>query len=456
MSRFDQSLWAYVSASLERRQIEDAIGTLTALAEKSPEDAMVRRACVIALMEAERYQESLAHLEWLYARDDGKDSITLHRFATALHCSGKFSRCLDICNEAIALYPQFSQMYSLRGGTWQAFGEFDKMMADCRKGAALDSNNLHAQYALALRELMVSNLTRGFEGYSERMFDSDEEPIPFYDIPSWEGEDLDDKILLLIWEQGVGDMVMFASLFPYLKSLGARLIITVPQKMHMLFARSFPGCEVVVVRDGDMVAQLSERAHYSVLMGNLIEMCLPKYRPVKHPPYLKANPDRIAELRKKYIALDSAKKRLVGIAWHTTNAQTGIMRTIALSQWQPLFDISGAQFICLQYSPPEALPPALYRDPDIDAFADIDGLAAQIAAMDEVITIQNATAHLAGALGIPTTLLLSSASDWRWGVGSEKSAWYDTVQIVRQKDPLIWQPVMEQVAASLRTRIGPA
>lgn len=454
MSRLDAPLWTFLSTCLAHGEHEQAITTLEPLVKTHPDDVMLRRAYVSALMAADRHRNALPHLAWLHAREDGKDQETYHRYALCLHLAGEFKKCLGICDQGLATHPNFSQLYALRGGTWQAFGEFGKMMEDCRKAVDLDPDNVHARYALSLRELMTSNLTVGFEGYNDRVFEPHEEPIPFFDLPNWEGEDLHGKTLLLVWEQGIGDMIMFASFIPYLQSLGAKLIITVPEKLQALFVRSFPACEVTVVRDGTMEEALTQRADYMALMGSLIELCLPHYRPAEHPPYLTADKERAARLRETYLRHAPGKRYLVGIAWHTTNPFTGVLRNIPLAQWQPLFEVEGVQYVSLQYgSAGEAPLPALLFDSAVDAFTDLEALAAQMMAMDEIVTIQNATAHLAGALGVPTTLLLSSASDWRWGIGGDKGAWYDSVTILRQKEPLVWQPVMEDVAKRVKEKM---
>lgn len=413
------------------------------------DNIIARRAEALALMNAERYAEALPHLAWLNAREDGKDRETYFKTALCLHLAGEFRKCLAVCDEALAAHPDFSQLYALRGGTWQVFGEYDKMLEDCRRAVAIDPDNADARYALSLRELMTSNLTRGFEGYNDRMFSPDEQPVPFFRLPSWEGEAIRGKRLLVVWEQGVGDILMFAGFIPYLLAQGAKLILTVPEKLEALFSRSFPSAEVAVVRNAKTEAALEKRADYAVLMGHLIELCLPRYRPVEHPPYLLEDKTRAARLRQRYLARDASKPRLVGIAWHTTNPLTGIVRNIPPEQWKPIFAVPGIQFVSLQYGDHSALPEAVLQDPEIDAYRDVDALAAQISAMDEVITIQNATAHLAGALGVKTTLLLSSASDWRWGIGQNKGAWYDSVTILRQKEPLLWKPVLEDAAAAL-------
>ncbi len=450
MNPRDDALWAFVECAIAKGEATEALHTLELLLSDFPHESTLRRAAVLCLMDLHRYHDAATHLAWLYRHGEAQDPQSYHKFALCLHLSGEFHQCLAICDEALARYPQFSQLFALRGGTWQVLGDYEKMMADCRTAAALDPNNVHARYALALRELMVSNLKKGFAGYADRLFEEHEQPVPFYGLPSWEGEDLRDKTLVVVWEQGIGDIVMFAGFIPYLEQRGARLILTVPEKLYALFARSFPHCEVAVVRTGDMEASLEERADYAVLMGNLMELCLPHYRPAQHPPYLRADHDRSTELRNRYLALHPDKNYLVGIAWHTSNPLTGFLRNIPLEQWRPIFDLPQLQCISLQYHPPATLPHAVYCDLAIDAFEDVDALAAQIMAMDEIITIQNATAHLAGALGMPTTLLLSSASDWRWGIHTSKGTWYDSVHIVRQEQPLIWQPVMAEVAQRLK------
>ncbi len=150
-------------------------------------------------------------------------------------------------------------------------------------------------------------------------------------------------------------------------------------------------------------------------------------------------------------------KRLIGISWHTENKDTFSQRNIPLNLWAPLFALPHLQFISLQYGAHhEALgiieqhfPGKVYVDPRVDAYADTDGLASQISAVDQVVSIQNATVHLAGALGKPTTLMLSAASDWRWGLDRTDSRWYRSVRIERQTKLLDWAPVIERVRVAL-------
>jgi hypothetical protein len=92
-------------------------------------------------------------------------------------------------------------------------------------------------------------------------------------------------------------------------------------------------------------------------------------------------------------------------------------------------------------------------DPEIDTIRDKDAWAAQIAAVDLVISIQNSAVHMAGALGVDTMILLSKCSDWRWGASIEKSPYYDSVEILRQQQYGDWKPVLDNAQSRLMERI---
>ena len=91
----------------------------------------------------------------------------------------------------------------------------------------------------------------------------------------------------------------------------------------------------------------------------------------------------------------------------------------------------------------------LLVDRSVDQFSDVDLFAAQIAAMDMVVTVDNSTAHLAGALGVPALVLLPFVSDWRWLQAREDSPWYPTLRLFRQPKVGDWQSVMQRVKSAL-------
>ena len=143
----------------------------------------------------------------------------------------------------------------------------------------------------------------------------------------------------------------------------------------------------------------------------------------------------------------------------------GWQKTIELLQWEPILRTPGVTFVNLQYGDTDAdvcavrdkLGVSVVTDPHIDRFNDIEGLAALIASLDLVITISNATAHVAGAVGKQCWVLARNAPLWYWGDTGDRAAFYDAVRVFRQARGGQWEPVIREAARALRqrTRRGP-
>jgi ADP-heptose:LPS heptosyltransferase len=223
-------------------------------------------------------------------------------------------------------------------------------------------------------------------------------------------------------------------------------------RLQPLFARSFPAAEVV--SGLDPARPSPENIAAQIPSGSLPSLFRTSHEAFActTSPYLIADPAAKATLRRRY----RDGRRLVGLAWHTKNKQSGSTRSINLSTLAPLFAAPGIRWISLQYGDHRALQSQaaaasaqLLIDPEIDQFTNIDSFAAQIAAMDLVITIDNSTAHLAGALGLPTWVMLPFAPDWRWLLDREDSPWYPGMRLFRQPSTDDWPSVVECVARDL-------
>ena len=145
----------------------------------------------------------------------------------------------------------------------------------------------------------------------------------------------------------------------------------------------------------------------------------------------------------------SAGRIRIGLAWagspvHVRDKERS-MPTAAL---EPLAALQGVAWHSFQFGPLEAvpLPGVIQLAPLLSTFSDS---ALAVAAMDLVITVDTALAHLAGALGIPTFLLLHAFPDWRWFLARQDSPWYPTMRIYRQPHPGDWESVLRQVLSDL-------
>ena len=160
--------------------------------------------------------------------------------------------------------------------------------------------------------------------------------------------------------------------------------------------------------------------------------------------------------RQKYLGGDTPPKLVVGIAWRSGNPTSGGRRTAELNLWQSILEVPGVRFVNLQYGDcaddiagaAEAFGADIVNDDEVDPSGALDVYAAQIAAVDLVVSIDNSAVHFAGALGVPTLMLLNYEPDWRWFGADEGNPWYESVAHIRQDEPGVWaQPYIALAAA---------
>jgi hypothetical protein len=273
-----------------------------------------------------------------------------------------------------------------------------------------------------------------------------------YPQPAWTGEKLASGSLLLWGEQGVGDEIMFAGLVPDALRTGNHCILDCEPRLNPLFTRSFPGVQVVsgcgpgLRPELEIAAQLPTGSLPGLFRKSSAEFAATK------SPYLVADPAEREQFRGRY----ADGRRLIGLAWQTNNRKTARFRSISLSRFAPLFALPDTRWVSLQYgrhgkleNQIQAASAPLLFDHTVDQLKNIDAFAAQVAALDLVITIDNSTAHLAGALGVPVWVMLPFAPDWRWLLEREDSPWYPAVRLFRQPQPGDWQSVIEKVESAL-------
>jgi Tfp pilus assembly protein PilF len=395
-------------------------------------------------------------------------AITIHEkgasyhsnLGTVLQAQGKLEEALASYERALALRPDLAEVHTNRGNILRTLGKLDEAMASHERGLSLSPGLTEARYNLGLAQLHRGYYASGWGNFESRWQSRDfGTPMRVYPQPLWTGETLVAGRLLIWGEQGVGDEVMFAGLIPEVVRAGNRCLLDCDSRLKSLFARSFPGVDVIT--KDDRIQSDPSHSREEEILAHLPSGSLPKlFRATSAAfaattsPYLTADKVQRDRFRARYADPDG--RRLVGLAWHTKNPSTGRYRSVDLSLLAPLFARPDIRWVSLQYGDHDELErqaaaagAPIFIDRSVDQFADIDIFAAQLAAMDMVVTIDNSTAHLAGALGIPTFVLLPSACDWRWLEAREDSPWYPTVSLIRQTRPGDWQSVVQRLRSAM-------
>jgi tetratricopeptide (TPR) repeat protein len=319
----------------------------------------------------------------------------------------------------------------------------------------------HWNFALAL--LTRGDFEQGWQHYEWRER-ANQVSIDPYPQPRWNGEPLADRRLLIHAEQGLGDEILFASCYEDLLRLGGHCVFASDPRLAPLLRRSFPAATIVGFqrRKDRQTVKLDQAVDWQIAAGSLPKMFRRRAEDFpRRRRFLTADPALVLRWRERFETLGPSLK--VGISWRAGGKVTEQRkRTTRLDQWHSLLATPGASWINLQYGDTDtdrawaksALGVTIHDWPEGDPLVDVDSFSARMAALDLVICIDNSTAHLGGALGVETWVLLPLVADWRWGLEGESSLWYSSLRLVRQTVAGAWEPLFLRLAAELCGRVG--
>jgi tetratricopeptide (TPR) repeat protein len=339
------------------------------------------------------------------------------------------------------------------------FGEAQALL---REALHIAPQNAYARFNLSDLELRAGDYAQGWADYEAR-FDLNLElngadaALASVGAP-WRGESLAGRTLVVYGEQGNGDC-LWAFRFLFILAAraqreGGRVILGYAGPMQSLFARALPPGVSIETR-------FNTRPDFHCGL-----MSLPLRLGVFETagtPYLHADAARVAAWRERVIAHTQAGERPVGLVWngHPKHARDA-RRSLPDALLGELLDVRGITFFVLSPGRSEAVQAWRARGahlvdltPQFDMDSGFDDVAALISCVDHVVTIDSGPAHLAGALGVPTSLLLDHVSSWCWGHETARTCWYDSIELHRQPTPGDWAPVLASVHARLARLVQP-
>lgn len=340
----------------------------------------------------------------------------------------------------LALDPSLAEAQASLGYLLTVQGRLAEADAACAAAIALRPDFVQAHWNRAVAALLAGDLPRGFAGYEWRK-QHDRFRQDFIGLPGpvWAGDDPAGRTILVHAEQGFGDTIQFARYLPLIAARGGRPILACDPALVPFFA-GMPDIQVV--------ARGTALPPYDAWVD---QMSLP----LRFGTTLTTIPlaDRYVEADSPRVAAWDAvlpPGRRVGIAWSGNPLHNNDRRrSLPPALLQSLLDMPRVTFVSLQVGPRARAVPGL-RDLS-PLLVDYAETAALVACLDLVIAVDTSVVHVAGALGVPTWVLLPHAPDWRWLLGRTGSPWYRSLRLFRQPRPGDWPAVMEAVAEALRT-----
>jgi tetratricopeptide (TPR) repeat protein len=368
------------------------------------------------------------------------------------------ARPLEACRRALALAPKSPLALNNYAMACKEAQQWDEVERAARDACQYAPNDAKARLNLSMTQLLRGNYAEGWIGHETRWEGASElaSGRPEFPKPTWRGEPLAGRTLLVWGEQGMGDLLQFCRYVPLLAERvhreGGRLVWNSFPQMGALLARSLgEHCDLYSV--GGPVENLPPYdCEVSLLSLPLIfgteEATIPG-----PAGYLTADPVATAHWRER---LAGEKRLKVGLAWTgSLTHKRNPFRRVGLDRYASHFSgIEGAAFYSLQpgaHADIAAARDAGFEIADFSAeWRNFDDTAAFVESLDLVISVCTSAAHLAGAIGKRAWVLLDVNPHWVWQLERRDSPWYPHTTLYRQQQFRQWEPVLEEVATDLR------
>jgi tetratricopeptide (TPR) repeat protein len=446
---------AYNSGSmlLQLKRLEEALSSLNLSDQLQPNHAPTLQKRALALHELGRSEEALVDIKRAHALDPSQADIC-NNAGVFLQRLGRDDEALPWIDRALKLRPDYPDAIINKAFSLAHLRRFAEAFALYDFMKVLHPGHAEAEWRRSHLDLSLGNFEAGWVGREARV-KLPELPIARFDYPQprWLGkEPVDGKTILVQMDEGSGDTIQFVRYVPMLAARGARIILMVADTLCPLLSG---------------LAGVSECVPFSATTLPAFDMYCPiTSLPLAFGTKLDTIPTKTAYLPAPAASrlqiwedrLGPRDRLRVGLVWSGNPKHVNDHnRSLPLSALAPLLDLD-ATFVSLQKDVRPGDRATLLVQTNLvdltDHLADFAETAALVSCLDVVITVDTSVAHLAGALGRPTWILLPYSPDYRWLLDRDDSPWYPTARLFRQTEARDYVSVLERVRAELQMLVA--
>src|SRR5580692_7348899 len=446
---------AYNSGSmlLQLKRLEEALSSLNLSDQLQPNHAPTLQKRALALHELGRSEEALVDIKRAHALDPSQADIC-NNAGVFLQRLGRDDEALPWIDRALKLRPDYPDAIINKAFSLAHLRRFAEAFALYDFMKVLHPGHAEAEWRRSHLDLSLGNFEAGWVGREARV-KLPELPIARFDYPQprWLGkEPVDGKTILVQMDEGSGDTIQFVRYVPMLAARGARIILMVADTLCPLLSG---------------LAGVSECVPFSATTLPAFDM----YCPITSLPLAFGTKLDTIPTKTAYLPAPAASRlqiwedrlgphdRLrVGLVWSGNPKHVNDHnRSVPLSALAQILNLD-ATFVSLQKDPKPEDRATLREQTNIidltDHLTDFAETAALVSSLDVVITVDTSVAHLAGALGRPTWILLPYWPDYRWLLDRDDSPWYPTVRLFRQTETREYASVLDRVRSELQTLVA--
>jgi tetratricopeptide (TPR) repeat protein len=440
----------------ESQRLQEAVAAYDSTIAAKPDYPEAHANRGVILQKLERWDEALAAYDRALAlRPDYVDCLVNR--STLFRAQFLWDAAMASCERALALGPDYPEAHFERASILAELARYTEAVAEYDQALALRPDFAEAHYNRALLLLLLGDYENGWASYEwrwrnvDRLGDSLDQRS--FNKPLWlGGQPLAGKRLLIYCEQGFGDAIQFGRYAKSAADLGATVFIEAHPALKRLL-ESMNGVTQVIATGSELpefdfcCPIMSLPAALKATLNNIPQT----------PSYLRSDPEKVAAWRAR---LGERRRPRIGLVWsgnpRQPNDRNRSFRLERLIEHLPReFD-----YVCLQKDIRTADEGTLAANPWISRhdkeLRDFTDTAALCECLDLVISVCTSVAHLSGALGRPTWVLLTFNADWRWLLDRDDSPWYPTARLFRQRTNGDWNEMFARVATELRKSLPAA
>jgi hypothetical protein len=431
-------------------KLKEAESVYKTLLDFFPNQVEVLTPFATLLMQMGRHQEGIKQLKKSLSLNP-RQAGALYNLGVELQKQGQLEEALNAYEQALRLEPQNTNAWLNRGNTLKDLQQHQAAIQSFDQAININPNLPSVYWNKALTEISMGNYEQGWKLYEWGWAAGERGTPRQFSQPTWLGkENIAGKTLFIYPEQGLGDFIQFCRYIPMVEALGAKVILEVPKPLISL-VKTLKG-NFTIVEEGDALANFDMVC--PVMSLPLAFRTTPQTVPA-NTPYLFAESAKQAECQQK---LGTKNKPRIGIVWsgsltNKIDLNPASRRYIPLAELAPLFDLP-VEFHVLQKefrTEDQALLPN-FTQLHLHELTDFASTAALIQEMDLVISVCTSVAHLSGALGRETWVMLPYTADYRWLLEQEDSPWYPTVKLFRQHKIGDWAQQLTEISDLIQAK----
>jgi tetratricopeptide (TPR) repeat protein len=451
-------VWSNLGNALrESGQLAEAVAACRRAVELDPEFAPAWNNLGNALLEGGQHDAAIGACQSALQLTPGL-AEAWSTLGGALVATRRYDEAISAHRKAVELQPRNAQVHYSLGVSLEHCGHLAEAIACFRRALDIDPDHADAHFDLGFVLLRTGELRQGWEEYEWRWRRRGAVTRRYDLLALWNGDVSRPGRLLLWGDQGIGDQIIYASMVGDLVRSPLDVALEVDPRLVTLYRRSFPTLSVSAQQKPPPANPGDYDFHLPLgSLGRWLRPSLGSFP--RSQGYLKADPARAEGYRKQLHGGPARPAAVIGISWKSANKELARLKSIDLQNWLGILRTPACTFVDLQYGDTAGEREAVEQQggvriqhlPDLDLYADLDGLAALCEACDLVITASNVTAHMAGALGRPVWLVLPKDNGrlWYWFRDRSDSPWYPSLRIFAQRAQGDWGETLEEVAAEL-------